>query len=146
MQSLSTRIHSKLGRRELPSLLATLICFRHIAQKDPLSTTFLLRHPSNRAFLPFDLFPLTLFCVTPFFSTLGQKETFYPEMIKNFMFEKCEFCDKWDFGNVNFATNEILKLWISWKVKFWKLEFCEKCDFENMNIIDKYGFLPDYIK
>ena len=26
--------------------------------------------------------------------TLGQKPTFYPEISKNLMFEKCEFCEK----------------------------------------------------
>ena len=29
-----------------------------------------------------------------FFFTLGQKSTFYPEITKNLMFEKCEFCEK----------------------------------------------------
>ena len=28
------------------------------------------------------------------FITLGQKSTFYPEIAKNLMFEKCEFCEK----------------------------------------------------
>ena len=28
------------------------------------------------------------------FFTLGQKPTFYPEIPKNLMFEKCEFCEK----------------------------------------------------
>ena len=28
------------------------------------------------------------------------------------MFEKCEFCEKWDFKNVNSVKNEILKMWI----------------------------------
>ena len=28
------------------------------------------------------------------FRTLGQKSTFYPEITKNLMFEKCEFCEK----------------------------------------------------
>ena len=28
------------------------------------------------------------------FCTLGQKSTFYPEITKNLMFEKCEFYDK----------------------------------------------------
>ena len=41
-------------------------------------------------------------------STLGQKLTFYPEVTKNFMFEKCEFCEKWDFENVNFVKSEIV--------------------------------------
>ena len=40
--------------------------------------------------------------------TLGQKATFYPEINKNLMFEKCEFCEKYDFENVNFVKNEIL--------------------------------------
>ena len=29
--------------------------------------------------------------------TLGQKPTFYPEIIKDLMFEKCEFCGKCEF-------------------------------------------------
>ena len=44
-------------------------------------------------------------------SPLGQKPTtFYPEIIKNSMFEKCEFCHIWYFKIVNFVKNEILKL------------------------------------
>ena len=27
------------------------------------------------------------------------------------MFEKCEFCEKWDFVNVNFVKSEIFKMW-----------------------------------
>ena len=52
------------------------------------------------------------------------------------MFEKCEFCEKWDFEIVNFVKKwdfeivnfvkkEILKLWILWKVWFSNCEFCE---------------------
>ena len=42
------------------------------------------------------------------------------------MFEKCEFCEKWEFKNVNFVNNETLKLWILWKMRFWKCEFLDK--------------------
>ena len=41
--------------------------------------------------------------------TLGQKSTFYPEITKNFMFEKCDFYEKCEFENVNFVKNDILK-------------------------------------
>ena len=34
-------------------------------------------------------------------STLEQKPTFYPEIPKNLMCGKCEFCEKWDFENMN---------------------------------------------
>ena len=54
--------------------------------------------------------------VVPF--TLGQKSTFYPEITKNLMFEKCEFCEKWDFRIVNFVKNETLEMWILWKLRF----------------------------
>ena len=47
-----------------------------------------------------------------FSNTLGQKPTFYPEFTKNLMFEKCEFCEKWNLEIVNFVKNETLKLWI----------------------------------
>ena len=50
-------------------------------------------------------------------------------------FWKCEFCQKWDFENVNFVKNETLKLWILWKVRLWKCEFCEKWDFETVNFV-----------
>ena len=33
-----------------------------------------------------------------------------PEMTKNLMFEKCTFCEKWDFVYVNFVKNEISKM------------------------------------
>ena len=35
------------------------------------------------------------------------------EIIQNLMFEKCEFCEKWDFENVNFEKSEIFKTWNS---------------------------------
>ena len=49
------------------------------------------------------------------------------------MFEKCEFCQKWGFENVNFDKNEVLKMWILSKMTLWKCEFCEKWGFENVN-------------
>ena len=52
---------------------------------------------------------------------------------KNLMFQKCEFCEKWDFENVNFDKNVILKLWIKWKMRLGNCEFYEKSDFENVN-------------
>ena len=42
----------------------------------------------------------------------GKNQLFYPEITKNLMFEKCEFCEKWDFENVNFVKNEISERWI----------------------------------
>ena len=36
--------------------------------------------------------------------------TFYPEITKNSMFGKCEFCEKLDFENVNFVKNGTLKM------------------------------------
>ena len=44
------------------------------------------------------------------FCTLGEKPTFYPEITKNLMLEKCDFCEKWDFEIVNFVKNETSKL------------------------------------
>ena len=35
--------------------------------------------------------------------TLGQNPTFYPEIPKTLVFEKCEFCEKRDFEIVNFV-------------------------------------------
>ena len=48
---------------------------------------------------------------------------------------KCELCEKWDFENVNFVKNDILKMWILWKMRLWNCEFCEKIDFENVNFV-----------
>ena len=49
----------------------------------------------------------------------GAKNTgFFPEITKNSMFEKREFCEKWDFENVN----------------FW-----EKYDFEIVIFVKKWG-------
>ena len=69
--------------------------------------------------------------------TLGQKPkpTFYPEITKNLLFEKCEFCEKWDFEIVNFVRNGTLKLWILRKTRLWKCEFCEIRDFKNVNFV-----------
>ena len=33
-------------------------------------------------------------CIFFSFFTLGQNQTFYPEITKNLMFENCEFCEK----------------------------------------------------
>ena len=41
-------------------------------------------------------------------------------------FWKCEFYEKWDFENLNFVKNEILKMWILRKVRFSKCEFLDE--------------------
>ena len=41
-------------------------------------------------------------------------------------FWNCEFCEKWDFQNVNLVKNENLKMWILWKMMFSKGEFSDK--------------------
>ena len=48
-------------------------------------------------------------------------------------FWKCEFCEKWDFKNMNLVKIEILKMWIVSKVRVWKCELCQKWYFENVN-------------
>ena len=58
------------------------------------------------------------------------------------MFEKCEFCVKWDFENVNLVKNEILKMWILPKMRFWKCEFSKNRDFQSVNFWTKCTFLP----
>ena len=66
--------------------------------------------------------------------TLGQNP-FYLEIPLILMFQKCEFCEKWDFENVNFVENDILKMWILWKMRHWKSELCEKWDLEIVNFV-----------
>ena len=56
--------------------------------------------------------------------TLGQKPTFYLEIHKNLMFEKCEFCEKWDFDIVNFVKNETFKMWILDKLRIFAPVWC----------------------
>ena len=41
-------------------------------------------------------------------------------------FWKCEFCQNWDFQNVNVVKIEILKMWILSKLRFSKCEFLYK--------------------
>ena len=53
------------------------------------------------------------------------------------MFEMCEFCQKWDFENVNFVKNDALKMWILTKMGFWNCEFCEKWDVQKVIFFDK---------
>ena len=79
--------------------------------------------------------------------TLGQKPTFYPEILVILIFQKCEFCEKWDFRIVNFVKKkkkwyfrivnfvkiEILEMWILWKMRFQKGEFCKNWDFQYVN-------------
>ena len=40
--------------------------------------------------------------------TLGQKPTFYPEIPLILVVQNCEFCENWDFKNVNFVKIGIL--------------------------------------
>ena len=54
----------------------------------------------------------------------GQKPTFYPEIPLILIVLKCEFCEIWDFRNVNFVKIGISELWILWKLRFQKGEFC----------------------
>ena len=58
---------------------------------------------------------------------------------------KCEFCQKWDFENVNFVKNETLKLWILSKMRLCKCEFCQKWEFQNVNFWTNWGFLPQCV-
>ena len=50
-------------------------------------------------------------------------------------FQNGEFCENWDFRNVNFEKNEISERWIMWKMRFQKSEFCENWDFRNVNFV-----------
>ena len=67
--------------------------------------------------------------------TLGQKPNVYPEIPLILIFHKGEFCEKWDFRNVNFVKIEILEMWILSKLWFQKGEFCENCDFRKVNLV-----------
>ena len=49
--------------------------------------------------------------------TGAKKTTFYPEIPKNLV------------------KNEVLKMWILTKMRFWKCEFCQKWGFENVNFV-----------
>ena len=71
--------------------------------------------------------------ISKYLSTLGQKPFFYVEIIKDLIFDKCKFCEKWDFENVIFVKKKMI---------FWKCEFCEECDFEFVNFWRNWGFLP----
>ena len=55
---------------------------------------------------------------------------------------KCEFCEKWVWNCGFFFKNEILKIWILWKMRLWWCEFCEKWGFQNVNFWINWGFLP----
>ena len=70
--------------------------------------------------------------------TLRQQPTFFPKNSLEFEFVKCEFCENWDFENVNFAKNEILwkkkivcnlKMSILWTLRFSKCDFWKICGF-----------------
>ena len=41
----------------------------------------------------------------------------------------------WCLKNVNFVNNELLKMWILWKMRLWICEFCGKWDIENVNFV-----------
>ena len=56
-------------------------------------------------------------------------------------FQKCEFCEKCNFRNVNFKKNEISERWILRKMRFQKGEFCKNWNFLYVNFWMKCGFL-----
>ena len=69
--------------------------------------------------------------------------------------EKCEFCEKRDFENVNFVKKEIFRnakfvkngiseMWILWKMGFRKWEFCKKRDFESVHFVKKESSLQTF--
>ena len=43
-------------------------------------------------------------------SFVWPKPTFYPEIPLILIFQKCEFCEKWDFKNMNFVKIETFKM------------------------------------
>ena len=45
---------------------------------------------------------------------------------------------------MNFVKNDILKLWILWKMGFGKCEFCEKRDFGNVHFVKKESSVQTY--
>ena len=59
---------------------------------------------------------------------------------------KCEFCEKWDFENVILANNDILKMWLLWKIRFWKCDFCEKWDFENVILLKMIFWTCEFLE
>ena len=71
-------------------------------------------------------------------------DTFHPEFPLILRFHKCEFCEKWEFTNVNFVENEISEMWILRKFRFQKGEFCKNLDF-NVTFRIKCGFLPQCV-
>ena len=75
----------------------------------------------------------TTFCVGHYFTWAhtGANPNF---LSKNTPFQKCEFCEKWDFENVNFVKIKILKLWILWKLRFSKCDFWTKCGFSPQSV------------
>ena len=46
----------------------------------------------------------------------GAETHFLSRNSLDLMFQKCEFCEKWDYRNVNFVKNEILERWIFVKI------------------------------
>ena len=44
-------------------------------------------------------------------------------ILSNIRLWKCEFCQSWDFKNVNFVKYEIFKMWILSKMRLWKWDF-----------------------
>ena len=68
-----------------------------------------------------------LFSNTTLNKHTGAKTIFCQEIIQNLMIEKCEFCEKQDFENVNFVKNETLKMRIlSKKNEILKCEILDK--------------------
>ena len=58
--------------------------------------TVLLRYPNAMMCKAYTLLANNRTCIEKIsmLYTLGQKPTFYPEITKNLIFEKCEFCEK----------------------------------------------------
>ena len=62
------------------------------------------------------------------------------------IFWKCDFCEKWDFENVNFFLKKMsfYKMWICKKNVSVKCDFCEKWVFENVNFVKNVSVKCDF--
>ena len=84
------------------------------------------------------------------FTSFAQEKSLIFSLHSNWIFAQklgfleCEFCENWDFRNVNFINfmkNEVSHMWILWKLRFQKCEFCEKIEISEFWILWKFqGF------
>ena len=129
----------------LRSYKATWSCFQRLELCRKMVHSVWIFSKNVSYFIQFYAFSLN------FFDThYGKNQLFVQKLLRiwclkiwilwKMRFWNCEFCERWDFKNVNFVKSGILKLWILSKSEILKMEISPKIRFLKMWILRKLIF------